>query len=97
MKRLLCILLLSVWPLSSQASPALQGDVIADLNALQSQLKEGALPQVVERATAQAERLASGNQSDQWASALYQQLAAGAWRVRISTLRQRIGWRLPVA
>jgi len=78
MKRLLCILLLSVWPLSSQASPALQGDVIADLNALQSQLKEGALPQVVERATAQAERLASGNQSDQWASALYQQLAAGA-------------------
>lgn len=78
MKRLLCILLLSVWPLSSQASPALQGDVIADLNALQSQLKEGALAQVVERATSQAERLASGNQSDQWASALYQQLAAGA-------------------
>jgi len=78
MKRLLCILLLSVWPLSSQASPALQGDVIADLNALQSQLKEGALAQVVERATAQAERLASGNQSDQWASALYHQLAAGA-------------------
>ncbi|EHJ91418.1 tetratricopeptide repeat protein [Vreelandella boliviensis] len=88
MKRLLCLLLLSVWPLSSQASPALQGDVIADLNALQSQLKdsqlkesqsqEASLTQVVERATAQAERLASGNQSDQWASALYQQLAAGA-------------------
>lgn len=78
MKSLLCLLLLSVWSLSSQASPALQGDVIADLNALQSQLKEGALAQVVERATAQAERLASGNQSDQWASALYQQLAAGA-------------------
>lgn len=72
------ILLLSVWSLSTQASPALQGDVIADLNALQNQLKEGALTQVVERATAQAERLASGNQSDQWASALYQQLAAGA-------------------
>lgn len=83
MKRLLCLLLLSVWSLSSQASPALQGDVIADLNTLQSQLKESqsqeaALAQVVERATAQAERLASGNQSDQWASALYQQLAAGA-------------------
>lgn len=78
MKRLLCLLLLSVWPLSSQASPALQGDVIADLSALQSQLKEGALTHVIERATAQAERLASGNQSDQWASALYQQLAAGA-------------------
>ncbi|WGI26928.1 hypothetical protein QEN58_07665 [Halomonas alkaliantarctica] len=83
MKRLVCLLLLSVWPLSSQASPALQGDVIADLHALQSQLKEsqsqeGTLAQVVERATAQAEWLASGNQSDQWASALYQQLAAGA-------------------
>jgi tetratricopeptide (TPR) repeat protein len=66
-----------------QASPALQGDLIADLNALQRQLQEnplqeGALDQVVGRATAQAERLASGNQSDQWASALYQQLAAGA-------------------
>ena len=77
MKRLL-ILLLSVWSFSAQASPALPGDIIADLNALQSQLQEGALSSVVERATAQAERLASGNQSDQWASALYQQLAAGA-------------------
>ncbi|NVF14144.1 tetratricopeptide repeat protein [Vreelandella maris] len=77
MKRLL-ILLLSVWSFSAQASPALPGDIIADLNALQSQLQEGELSSVVERATAQAERLASGNQSDQWASALYQQLAAGA-------------------
>ncbi|WP_339933922.1 hypothetical protein [Vreelandella glaciei] len=77
MKRLL-ILLLSVWSFSAQASPALPGDIIADLNALQSQLQEGALSSVVERATAQAERLASGNQTDQWASALYQQLAAGA-------------------
>ncbi|MCH4810292.1 tetratricopeptide repeat protein [Vreelandella neptunia] len=83
MKRPLTILLLSVWSFSAQAGPALQGDVIADLNALQSRLQESqsqeaALTQVVERATAQAERLASGNQSDQWASALYQQLAAGA-------------------
>lgn len=82
MKRLF-ILLISAWSFSAQASPALPGDLIADLNALQSQLKEGqlqesALAQVVERATGQAERLASGNQSDQWASALYQQLAAGA-------------------
>lgn len=77
MKRLL-ILLLSVWSISTQASPALPGDIIADLNALQSQLQEGSLSVVVERATAQAERLASGNQSDQWASSLYQQLAAGA-------------------
>jgi hypothetical protein len=76
-------LMLSAWSFSALASPALQGDVIADLNALQaqlqdSQLQEGALAQIVERATAQAERLAPGNQSDQWASALYQQLAAGA-------------------
>ncbi|MDQ7727537.1 tetratricopeptide repeat protein [Halomonas sp. SpR8] len=78
MKRLLCILLLHVWPLSSLASPALQGGVIADLKVLQGQLREGALTQVIERATAQAERLAPGNQADQWASALYQQLAAGA-------------------
>ncbi|GEN27481.1 hypothetical protein HVA01_11270 [Halovibrio variabilis] len=78
MKRPLMICLLGVWSLSAQASPALQGDVIADLNALQAQLQDGALTSVVERATAQAERFAPGNQSDQWASALYQQLAAGA-------------------
>ena len=77
MKRLV-ILLLSAWSFSAQASPALPGDLIADLNTLQGQLQEGALDQVGERATAQAERLAAGNQSDQWASALYQQLAAGA-------------------
>ncbi|MDN6321841.1 MAG: hypothetical protein ACTHZY_00265 [Halomonas sp.] len=78
MKRFLCILLVSAWSASSLAAPALQGDLIADLRALQGDLQEGALDQVVERATAQAERLSSGNQSDQWASALYQQLAAGA-------------------
>ncbi|TVP43280.1 MAG: hypothetical protein EA345_17260 [Halomonas sp.] len=78
MKHLLTILLLSVWPLLAQASPALRSDVIADLNALQAQLQEGALASVVERATAQAERLSGGNQADRWASALYQQLAAGA-------------------
>lgn len=78
MKRSLTILLLNVWSLSAMATPALQGDVIADLNALQTQLEDGELSSVVERTTAQAERLASGNQSDQWASALYQQLAAGA-------------------
>lgn len=71
-------LLLSAWSLSVQASPALQGDVIADLKALQSQLQGSQLTQVIERATSQAQRLAPGNQSDQWASALYQQLAAGA-------------------
>lgn len=89
MKRRLSILsssvclLLSVWSFSAQANPALQGDVIADLNALQAQLQaspsqEETLSQVVSRATAQAERLAGGNQADRWASALYQQLAAGA-------------------
>lgn len=78
MKRFLCILLVSAWSISSLAAPALQGDLIADLRALQGELQAGALDQVIERATAQAERLNSGNQSDQWASALYQQLAAGA-------------------
>ncbi len=89
MQRPLTILLISVcllltaWSFPALASPALKSSIIADLNALQRQLQEnslqeGALDQVVERATAQAERLASGNQSDQWASALYQQLAAGA-------------------
>lgn len=78
MKRLLSILLLSAWSASALASPALPGDVIADLTALQRQLQQGLLCDVVERATAQAVRLAGGNQSDRWASALYQQLAAGA-------------------
>ncbi|MBT2774569.1 hypothetical protein J7J47_20280 [Halomonas sp. ISL-60] len=78
MKHLLSVLLLSVWSTAALAGPALQGDVIADLNALQAQLQDGELSIVVERATAQAERLAPGNQADQWASALYQQLAAGA-------------------
>ncbi|HDZ45985.1 hypothetical protein LCGC14_0053650 [marine sediment metagenome] len=78
MKQFLCVLLLSAWSVSALASPALQGDVIADLNALQVQLRDGALSSVVERATAQAERLSGGNQADRWASALYQQLAAGA-------------------
>ncbi|MBT2788311.1 MULTISPECIES: hypothetical protein [unclassified Halomonas] len=78
MKHLLSVLLLSVWSTAALAGPALQGDVIADLNALQAQLQDGELSSVVERATAQAERLAPGNQADQWASALYQQLAAGA-------------------
>ncbi|CEP36547.1 MULTISPECIES: hypothetical protein [unclassified Halomonas] len=84
MQRHLSVLLLSMclilttWSFSALASPALQGGVIDDLNTLQAQLQDGALSSVVERATAQAERLAPGNQSDQWASALYQQLAAGA-------------------
>lgn len=78
MKHFLSVLMLSAWSASALASPALQGDVIADLNALQTQLQGGALSSVVDRATTQAERLSSGNQADQWASALYQQLAAGA-------------------
>tara|TARA_R110002012_G_scaffold23885_3_gene80596 strand:+ start:348 stop:1457 length:1110 start_codon:yes stop_codon:yes gene_type:complete len=88
MKRSFAVLLISAWSCAVLASPALQGGVIADLNELQSQLQESqshassaqqeALAQVVERATFQAERLAPGNQADQWASALYQQLAASA-------------------
>ncbi|MBE0401886.1 hypothetical protein EI168_17560 [Halomonas sp. FME1] len=78
MKRLMSIVLLSVWSAGALASPALPGDVIADLTGLQRQLQQGLLSDVVERATSQAERLVGGNQSDRWASALYQQLAAGA-------------------
>ncbi|QJQ94734.1 MULTISPECIES: hypothetical protein [Halomonadaceae] len=60
------------------AAPALPGDVIADLNALQQQLQEGDREAVSQRARRQAERLAGGNSADRWARVLYLQLAAGA-------------------
>ncbi|WNL40802.1 hypothetical protein RN347_09100 [Halomonas sp. PAMB 3264] len=81
MKRL-ALLLFSGWVAAAQADAPLSGDIIRDLNALQGSLAsaqgEQALESVVERALRQAERLESGNRSDQWASALYYQLAAGA-------------------
>lgn len=79
MQRLAGVLMLSVWASMAQASEPLSGDIIQDLNLLQSQLAAGeAFDGVASRAIAQAERLASGNRADQWASALYHQLAAGA-------------------
>ncbi|MCA1772547.1 MAG: hypothetical protein LC677_08015 [Halomonas sp.] len=73
-----CICLLGLWTSLANASPALPGDVIDDLNRLQTQLRDAQYPSVVEQATQQADRLQTGNASDRWASALYQQLAANA-------------------
>ncbi|MFG6666349.1 tetratricopeptide repeat protein [Halomonas sp. HNIBRBA4712] len=81
MKRL-ALIVFSSWAALAQADAPLPGDIIQDLNALQGSLAsaegEQALESVIERAQRQAERLESGNRSDQWASALYDQLAAGA-------------------
>jgi tetratricopeptide (TPR) repeat protein len=60
------------------AAPALPGDFIADLEALQQRLEQGDIEAVGARALFQAERLAGGNAADRWARALYLQLAAGA-------------------
>ncbi|WP_245904471.1 tetratricopeptide repeat protein [Billgrantia lactosivorans] len=69
------------WLLAAAAqadAPALPGDIIADLERLQTQLQRGEPEGVSERARSQATRLESGNAADRWASALYRQLAAGA-------------------
>ncbi|WP_163559841.1 hypothetical protein [Halomonas sp. NO4] len=60
------------------AAPALPGDIIADLEALERRLQAGEVAAVSERSQAQAERLAGGNAADRWARALYLQLAASA-------------------
>ncbi|MCB8890107.1 hypothetical protein [Vreelandella malpeensis] len=82
MKRL-ALLVFSGWAALAQADAPLPGDIIQNLNALQGELAGAgdgreALEGVAERAIRQADRLAGGNRSDQWASALYDQLAAGA-------------------
>ncbi|MGQ4877347.1 hypothetical protein ACOJCM_02070 [Billgrantia sp. LNSP4103-1] len=59
-------------------APALPGDIIADLERLQTQLQQGEYDSVGERARAQARRFEGGNAADRWAGALYRQLAAGA-------------------
>jgi len=74
-----CICLVSLWPALAQAAPALPGDVIDDLNRLQAELGDQKYTRVVDQASRQADRLQSGNAADRWASALYQQLAAGAF------------------
>ncbi|PRY66054.1 tetratricopeptide repeat protein [Vreelandella songnenensis] len=78
MQRLGGVLLFSLWASLAHASAPLSGDIIGDLRAMQTQLAEGAYDSVATRGAAQAERLAGGNASDRWASALYHQLAAGA-------------------
>ncbi|PMR73500.1 hypothetical protein C1H69_17285 [Billgrantia endophytica] len=60
------------------ATPALTGDIIADLQSLQQRLQQGDADGVKTRSRAQAERLAGGNAADRWARALYLQLAANA-------------------
>lgn len=58
-------------------TPALSGDIIADLERLQHELQQGEHDSVSERAREQARRFEGGNAADRWASALYRQLAAG--------------------
>ncbi|QNI02709.1 hypothetical protein HXW73_07045 [Halomonas sp. SH5A2] len=73
-----CICLIGLWASFANASPALPGDIIGDLNRLQTQLRDAQYASVVTQATQQANRLQAGNAADRWASALYQQLAANA-------------------
>lgn len=60
------------------AQPALPGDRIADLRALEQHLQQGEIELVSQRAADQASALEGGNAADSWARALYLQLAAGA-------------------
>ena len=86
MQRWVGIVILTMLSAVAQASEPLPGDIIRDLNGLQGQLAaqtsgdtdNDALTNIIHRARSQATRLASGNRADQWASALYHQLAASA-------------------
>lgn len=86
MQRWVGALLLSALSCAATANEPLPGDIIQDLNGLQSQLANQPagsadseqLDRIVSHARAQSVRLASGNRADQWASALYHQLAASA-------------------
>ena len=83
MQRWVAIMLLSATAVANEPLP---GDIIQDLNGLQSQLASQAsgsadpevLSRIISHARSQSERLAGGNRADQWASALYHQLAASA-------------------
>lgn len=70
--------LLSSAPSMVNAQPALPGDRITDLRALEQRLQQGDVETAGERAVAQADALEGGNAADRWARALYLQLAAGA-------------------
>ncbi len=86
MQRWVAIMLLSAMSATAVANEPLPGDIIQDLNGLQSQLASQAsgsadpevLSRIISHARSQSERLAGGNRADQWASALYHQLAASA-------------------
>ncbi|CAH1044250.1 hypothetical protein [Halomonas sp. TD01] len=86
MQRWVGIVVLSALSVVAQANEPLPGDIVRDLNRLQSQLAEqpngeadsDVLNRIADHARSQAARLASGNRADQWASALYHQLAASA-------------------
>jgi len=80
------VILLSALSITATANEPLPGDMIQDLNRLQSQLASqpsgsadpDVLSRIITHARAQSERLSGGNRADQWASALYHQLAASA-------------------
>ncbi|RUR32454.1 hypothetical protein ELY33_05845 [Vreelandella andesensis] len=84
MQRWVGIVVLSALSFLAHANEPLPGDIVRDLNGLQSQLAEqpsdeadsDVLMRIISHARSQAARLASGNRADQWASALYHQLAA---------------------
>jgi tetratricopeptide (TPR) repeat protein len=86
MQRWVGIVVLSALSVMAHANEPLPGDIVRDLNGLQSQLAEqpsgeadsDVLKRIANHARSQATRLASGNRADQWASALYHQLAASA-------------------
>ncbi|WP_083005538.1 hypothetical protein [Halomonas sp. GT] len=86
MQRWVGIVVLSALSVLAHANEPLPGDIVRDLNGLQSQLAEqpsgeandDVLNRIISHARSQSSRLASGNRADQWASALYHQLAASA-------------------
>ncbi|WP_422101778.1 hypothetical protein [Vreelandella sp.] len=86
MQRWVSAILLSALSFAVTANEPLPVDIIQDLNGLQSQLANqpsgaadpAVLNRIIGHARTQSQRLASGNRADQWASALYHQLAASA-------------------
>lgn len=86
MQRWWVVAVLSALSVVAHANEPLPGDIVRDLNGLQSQLAEqpsgeadsDALNRIISHARSQSSRLAGGNRADQWASALYHQLAASA-------------------
>ena len=100
MQRWVAIMLLSALSATAVANEPLPGDIIQDLNGVQSQLASQAsgsadpevLSRIISHARSQSERLAGGNRADQWASALYHQLAASALVHQGETLRPPMNW-----